>query len=76
MKRILILGSSRFVGGHLTKYLMDLGYQIREVDIKPIIFECFTLNKFIKGDLRVMNFVKSIFNKNNGFDKVYQFWCT
>ena len=47
MKRILICGAGGFIGGHLTKKLMELGNEIICVDIKPLEywFQIFENNK-------------------------------
>ena len=36
MKKIVVAGAGGFIGGHLTKKLMEMGYQVRAVDIKPL----------------------------------------
>ena len=35
MKRILITGAGGFIGGHLVSKLLEKGYKVRGVDIKP-----------------------------------------
>ena len=35
-KRIVVAGAGGFIGGHLTKKLMEMGHQVRAVDIKPL----------------------------------------
>jgi nucleoside-diphosphate-sugar epimerase len=34
--RVLVAGAGGFIGGHLTKRLLDEGYEVRAVDVKPI----------------------------------------
>lgn len=34
--RVLVAGGGGFIGGHLTKSLLDDGYEVRVVDVKPI----------------------------------------
>lgn len=36
MKRILVAGAGGFIGGHLVKFLVKEGQQVRAVDIKPL----------------------------------------
>ena len=35
-KKILITGAGGFIGGHLVKELLNRGYSVRAVDIKPL----------------------------------------
>ena len=35
MKKILVTGAGGFIGGHLVKELLNKGYSVRAVDIKP-----------------------------------------
>lgn len=36
MKKVLVAGAGGFIGGHLVKELVDKGFQVRAVDIKPL----------------------------------------
>ena len=76
MKKILVLGGGGFIGGHLSKKLLNDGHFVRTVDIKnhEYFSESEFCSEFIKGDLRDSNFVSKIFElKNNeSFDEVYQ----
>ena len=36
MKTALVTGSSGFIGGHLVKHLMSLGYAVVGIDIEEI----------------------------------------
>jgi GDP-D-mannose 3',5'-epimerase len=83
MKKILVLGGGGFIGGNLAKKLKSEGHFVRVVDIKEHQFfkkEEFC-DEFILGDLRDNKFVsvimfasnqKSITDKENSFDEVYQ----
>ena len=83
MKNILVLGGGGFIGGHLAKRLFTEGNYVRVVDIKQ--HEYFNqdefCSEFIQGDLRDPNLVskvmfgpkqKSLDDKKNSFDEVYQ----
>jgi nucleoside-diphosphate-sugar epimerase len=83
MKKILILGGGGFIGGHLSKHMKSQGHWVRIVDIKE--HEYFNIeeicDEFIIGDLRDSILVskimmsptqKSLEDKENSFDEVYQ----
>lgn len=83
MKKILVLGGGGFIGGHLSKRLHNEGNYVRVVDIKRHEYfnENEFCNEFIQGDLRDPNLVskimfcteqKSLDDKENSFDEVYQ----
>jgi nucleoside-diphosphate-sugar epimerase len=63
MKKILVLGGGGFIGGHLSKRLMNEGNFVRVVDIKNHDYfdESEFCNEFIKCDLREQCFVESVF---------------
>jgi len=84
MKTALVLGGGGFIGGHLAKRLRSEGFWVRIVDIKEK-HEYWNhneiCNEYISGDLRDPNLVsrimiapnqKSIDDKINSFDEVYQ----
>lgn len=52
MKRALVTGAGGFIGNALTKYLKDLGYWVRGVDIKRPEWGKSAADKFIVEDLR------------------------
>jgi GDP-D-mannose 3', 5'-epimerase len=83
MKKVLVLGGGGFIGGHIAKRLKSEGNFVRVVDIKK--HEYFKVDEFcdefIQGDLRNHSLVsqimiapnqKSLNDKENGFDEVYQ----
>jgi len=72
MKRVLVLGSSGFIGGHLVKTLIDDGCYVVGSDIRNISYDIFTPNEFKQGDLRCKEFVEALFNITERFDEVYQ----
>jgi GDP-D-mannose 3',5'-epimerase len=71
MKKVLVLGSSGFIGGHLVKNLIDDGYYVVGVDVRNIQYSIFSPNKFKLGDLRDKDFVDSLFLEDY-YDEVYQ----
>ncbi len=72
MKKALVCGAGGFIGGHLVKYLKDLGYWVRGVDLKLNEFQPIhkIADDFIVGDLRDPNIVFSAIDEN--MDEVYQ----
>lgn len=84
MKKALVLGGGGFIGGHLARRLMNEGFWVRVVDIKPS-HEFWKneeiCNEYICGDLRDPRVVAEVMlapgQKNdddaaNAFDEVYQ----
>ena len=72
MKNVLVLCSSGFIGGHLVERLIQIGCRVMGADIRAITYNCFSPDEFIQGDLRDIEFVRSIFKIEGGFDQVYQ----
>jgi GDP-D-mannose 3',5'-epimerase len=75
MKKILVLGGGGFIGGHLSKRLMNEGNFVRVVDIKNHEYfnESEFCNEFIKCDLRKPYNVHTVMCLVEGsFDEVYQ----
>ena len=35
-KKVLVAGGGGFIGGHLAKSLVERGYEVRVVDVKPL----------------------------------------
>ena len=61
MKKILVTGAGGFIGGHLVKRLIDLGYEVRAVDIK-------NFDDWYQHFLNVENFCLDMSLKENCFD--------
>ncbi|MBP7700833.1 NAD-dependent epimerase/dehydratase family protein [Candidatus Woesebacteria bacterium] len=68
---ILVAGAGGFIGGHLVKYLFELGYrQIRAVDIKPLDdwYQKSQMAENISLDLRDLKNCQTV---TRGVDEVY-----
>ncbi len=72
MKKALVCGAGGFIGGHLVKYLKDLGYWVRGVDLKLNEFQPVDqyADDFLVGDLRDPEVVAKVIDE--GMDEVYQ----
>ncbi len=66
--RVLVTGAGGFIGHHLTKKLVELGYWVRGVDIKPPEFEASPAHEFALLDLRRW---ENTFAVTRGIDEVY-----
>ena len=75
MKKAIVCGAGGFIGGHMVKRLLDEGYKILALDIKPrqdwyqVHEEAMNQGLF---DLRDADNVNEVF-KSADFDEVYQF---
>lgn len=81
MRTALVLGAGGFIGSHLVKKLKEEGFWVRGVDLKVPDFSPTAAHQFIIGDLRDPQLVsrimfapdqKSLDDKENSFDEVYQ----
>ena len=72
MKKALVCGAGGFIGGHLVRYLKDLGYNVKGADLKLNEFQPVSTfsDSFAIGDLRDPSFVKSIVDDD--IDEIYQ----
>ncbi len=72
MKKALVCGAGGFIGGHLVKYLKDLGYWVSGADLKYNEFQPIheIADNFSLADLRDPNVVASLID--DGMDEVYQ----
>ncbi len=72
-KTAVVLGGGGFIGGHLAKRLLNEGFYVTVVDIKPK-HEFFDVNEicdiYVSGDLRDPRLVENIISE--GVDEVYQ----
>jgi len=52
MKKVLVLGASRFIGHHIVNRLKAEGYRVRGVDLKNPEFSTTLADDFVIDDLR------------------------
>ena len=65
---VLVTGAGGFIGHHLTRYLIDNGYSVRGVDVKPPEYEPSPADEFHILDLRRW---ESCLEATTGIDHVY-----
>ena len=65
---VLVTGAGGFIGHHLTRYLVDKGYSVRGVDVKPPEYEPSPADEFHILDLRRW---ESCLEATTGIDHVY-----
>ena len=65
---VLVTGAGGFIGHHLTRYLIDKGYTVRGVDVKPPEYELSPAHEFLIVDLRRW---ESCLEATSGMDHVY-----
>jgi len=65
---VLVNGAGGFIGHHLTRYLIDKGYSVRGVDVKPPEYEPSPVDEFHILDLRRW---ESCLEATTGIDHVY-----
>ena len=66
--KVLVTGAGGFIGHHLTKYLVSLGYWVRGVDIKEPEYEPSSAHEFLELNLRHW---QSCLEATRGVDEVY-----
>jgi len=59
-KTALVLGAGGFIGSHMVKRLKSEGYWVRGVDLHYPEFSPTHANEFVQGDLRDVDFVRSV----------------
>jgi nucleoside-diphosphate-sugar epimerase len=70
MKKIVVCGAGGFIAGHLVKELINKGYNVRAVDIKPLNewYQVFPETENIILDLRLR---ENCFRAINGYNEVF-----
>jgi nucleoside-diphosphate-sugar epimerase len=66
--RVLVTGAGGFIGHHLSRYLVERGYWVRGVDLKPPEFEPTHAHEFVELDLRRW---EDTLTATRGIDEVY-----
>lgn len=69
-KKAIVLGAGGFIGSHLVKRLKNEDYFVIGVDLKTPEFSPSPADSFIVGDLRDIQFVRSVIDSN--VDELYQ----
>lgn len=69
-KYALVCGAGGFIGSHLVSKLKEEGFWVRGVDLKYPEFSKTKADDFVIGDLRDVNVVKNVLDRE--FDEVYQ----
>jgi GDP-D-mannose 3',5'-epimerase len=72
-KKILVTGSSGFIGGHLVRLLKSQGHLVVGADIEQPKYE--KPHLFYNFDLREQGLCRRIFFDNKHFDEVYNLAC-
>ena len=74
MSRILIAGAGGFIGGHLTKILLERGHEVVAADIKPLDqwYQVFTSAENNVADMSLRD---RCFTLTEGCDEVYNLAC-
>ena len=74
MKKILVTGAGGFIGGHLVKELLNKGYSVRAVDIKP--FEkWYQIFNDVENNQLDMAIKENCFKMTNGASEVMNMAC-
>lgn len=71
-KTAAVIGSSGFIGAHLTRVLLSKGFHVVGADIRPPMF--WSPSEFYYADARDKHQVDTIFHKHQ-FDEVYNMGC-
>ena len=73
-KKILVAGAGGFIGGHLTKKLINLGADVTAVDIKPLEFWFQKSDKAKNLSLDLKN-LDNCLNSSEGIDYIFNLAC-
>lgn len=70
MKKIVVAGAGGFIGGHLTKKLKEMGYQVRAVDIKPLT-RWYQIIDGVENYVLDLKVKENCYTALNGFEEVF-----
>ena len=73
-KKILIGGGGGFIGGHLAKSLLERGYEVRVVDVKPLN-QWYQINEGAENIVANLEEKEACFSTTEGCDEVYNLAC-
>ena len=70
MKKVVVAGAGGFIGGHLTKKLKEMGYQVRAVDIKPLT-RWYQIIDGVENYVLDLKVKENCYLALNGFEEVF-----
>ena len=70
MKKIIVAGAGGFIGGHLTKALQSMGYQVRAVDIKPLT-RWYQITPGVENLVLDLKLKDNCYQALNGYEEVF-----
>lgn len=73
-KKILIGGGGGFIGGHLAKSLLERGFEVRVVDVKPLD-QWYQINEGAENIVANLEEKEACFSATEGCNEVYNLAC-
>ena len=70
MKKVVVAGAGGFIGGHLTKKLVGMGYKVRAVDIKPLT-RWYQITEGVENLVLDLKSKENCYQALNGFEEVF-----
>jgi len=68
--RVLVAGAGGFIGGHLVSSLLEQGFQVHGVDIKPYS-EWYQIHESAKNSIADLSLLENCKAVTNGIDSIY-----